>query len=197
MTSAQITTKPVPFRVGLLSFSDGRQRVHETLADAVRRNQTTLADAIERDPLLVAIPANEIIHSIAQAKTAATEMRAGGVEAAVFNIPVFAFPNYSLMAARLLDLPVLLNSPKDPTLPGLGGIMAAHGAMTQIGLRAIKMWGNPLEDPPTSKHSLSALPCVRRHRTVKRKRFWVDRWPQYRNEHWSGEHAGVDAALRN
>jgi L-fucose/D-arabinose isomerase len=156
MTSAQITTKPVPFRVGLLSFSDGRQRVHETLADAVRRNQTTLADAIERDPLLVAIPANEIIHSIAQAKTAATEMRAEGVEAAVFNIPVFAFPNYSLMAARLLDLPVLLNSPKDPTLPGLGGIMAAHGAMTQIGLRAIKMWGNPLEDPQL-QNTLSAL----------------------------------------
>ena len=156
MTSAQLSTKPVPFRVGLLSFSDGRQRVHETLADAVRRNQTTLADAIERDPLLVAMPANEIIHSIAQAKTAATEMHAVGVEAAVFNIPVFAFPNYSLMAARLLELPVLLNSPKDPTLPGLGGIMAAHGAMTQIGLRAIKMWGNPLEDPQLQS-TLSAL----------------------------------------
>jgi L-fucose isomerase len=147
MTETQISTTQAPFRVGLLSFSDGRQRVHETLANAVLRNQETLADAIGKDPLLVAMPASEIIHSILQAKSAATEMRAASIEAAVFNIPVFAFPNYSLMAARLLDMPVILNSPKDPTLPGLGGIMAAQGAMAQIGLKATKIWGNPNEEP--------------------------------------------------
>jgi L-fucose isomerase len=145
--SAQSPTTQAPFRVGLLSFSDGRLRVHESLAGVIERHETALLDAIGRDPQLAAIPASEIIHSIAQARAAAKEMRAAGVEALVFNIPVFAFPNYSLMAARLLEMPVLLNSPKDPTLPGLGGIMAAHGAMTQIGLRAVKMWGSPSEEP--------------------------------------------------
>jgi L-fucose isomerase len=145
--SAQSSATQVPFRVGLLSFSDGRLRVHESLAGVIERHETTLLDAVGRDPQLSAIPASEIIHSVAQARAAAKEMRAAGVEAVVFNIPVFAFPNYSLMAARLLEMPVLLNSPKDPALPGLGGIMAAHGAMTQIGIRAFKMWGSPSEEP--------------------------------------------------
>jgi L-fucose isomerase len=77
----------------------------------------------------------------------AAEMKGAGIEAAVFNIPVFAFPNFSLMAARLLELPVLLSSPQDGKLPGLGGIMAAHGGMAQIGIKTVKLWGNPLEEP--------------------------------------------------
>lgn len=146
-SSKQSSVAQAPFRVGLLSFSDGRLRVHETLKGAISRHQQALIEAIAKDPLLTPAPAAEIIHSIAQAKTAATEGRAAGIEAVIFNIPVFAFPNYSLMAARLLEMPVLLNSPKDPSLPGLGGIMAAHGAMTQIGLKATKLWGSPLDEP--------------------------------------------------
>lgn len=140
-----------PFRVGLLSFSDGRLRVHETLVDALKRHETTLTKAIAQDPLLEAVLAQDQIHSVAQAKTAAQQMRGIGMEAAVFNIPVFAFPNYSLMAARLLEMPVMLSSPKDPGLPGLGGILAAHGAMAQIGLKTVKMWGNPGEEPELQK----------------------------------------------
>ena len=136
-----------PFQVGLIGFSDGRLRVHETLVGAIQRHADILAKAIARDPLLEAVPAASIVHSAAMARAAAAEMRAAGIEAAVFNIPVFAFPNYSLIAARLLGMPVLLSSPKDPTLPGLGGIMAAHGAMAQIGLRNVRAWGNPLEEP--------------------------------------------------
>lgn len=136
-----------PFRVGILSFSDGRPRVHETLAGAITSHATTLTDAIAQDPLLKVVPVEEIIYSVAQAKAAAQQLRGVGVEAAVFNIPVFAFPNYSLMAARLLEMPVILSSPKDPRLPGLGGILAAHGAMAQIGLKTVKMWGNPSEEP--------------------------------------------------
>jgi L-fucose/D-arabinose isomerase len=156
MGSTRSSTAQAPFRVGLLSFSDGRLRVHESLRGAIERHEKTLLDAIGKDPLLAAIPASEIVHSIAHSRAAAAEMRTAGVEAAIFSIPVFAFPNYSLMAARLLGLPVLLNSPKDPTLPGLGGVMAAHGAMTQIGLKAFKMWGNPSEEPNLQK-TLSAF----------------------------------------
>jgi L-fucose isomerase len=145
-----------PFRVGLLSFSDGRLRVHETLIHAIRSHESTLASAIAQDPLLEPIPAEEIIHSVAQSRTAAKQMRGAGVEAAVFNIPVFAFPNYSLMAARLLDMPVILSAPKDPALPGLGGILAAHGAMAQIGLKTAKIWGNPGEEAELGK-TLSAF----------------------------------------
>lgn len=156
MIGAQMPRTKSPFRVGLLSFSDGRQRVHESLAGTIRDHESTLAATIAQDPLLELVPPEEIIHSIRQAKAAAKRLRAAGAEALIFNIPVFAFPNYSLMAARLLEMPVILSSPKNAALPGLGGILAAHGAMTQIGLRTAKIWGNPKDEPDLEK-TLSAF----------------------------------------
>ncbi len=136
-----------PFRVGLLSFSDGRLRVHQSLEGTIQKHAAVLAEAIRRDPLLAVVEGSQIAHSAKAARCLAREMRASEIEAAVFNIPVFAFPNFSLLAERLLDLPVLLSSARDGRLPGLGGIMAAHGAMRQIGIKSRKIWGNPLEDP--------------------------------------------------
>ena len=142
--------KPVTshsFKVGLLSFSDGRLRVHQTLADTVRRHAAVLANALEQDPLLKVAESREICRSSRIAREMAREARQAGIDVALFNIPVFAFPNYSLLAARILELPVALSSPKDGTLPGLGGIMAAHGGMRQIGLKSRSFWGNPLQEP--------------------------------------------------
>ncbi|HYW41907.1 MAG TPA: hypothetical protein VE959_03555 [Bryobacteraceae bacterium] len=161
MLTESTTTKPrsavsKPFRVGLLSFSDGRLRVHRTLEDTIQRHLDILAEAIGKDPLLEPVPATGIVASAKTSRQVASEMRAAGIEAAVFNIPVFAFPNFSLIAARLLDLPVLLSSPQDGKLPGLGGIMAAHGGMAQIGIKTAKIWGNPLEQP-TLLNTLSAF----------------------------------------
>jgi L-fucose/D-arabinose isomerase len=148
---AQTISPPVaaaqPFRVGLLSFSDGRQRVHQTLEAGIRRHAELLEKAIASDPLLAAVPSADIVHSAVQARSVAREARAAAIEAAVFNIPVFAFPNFSLIAARLLEMPVLLCSARDPSLPGLGGILAAHGGMAQIGIRSAKLWGDPLQEP--------------------------------------------------
>ncbi|MFB3825940.1 MAG: L-fucose/L-arabinose isomerase family protein [Bryobacteraceae bacterium] len=145
-----------PFRVGILSFSDGRRRVHETLAGVIERHDATLRQALARDSLLALLDPVEIANSSRAARDGARKMQAAGLEAAIFNIPVFAFPNYSLLAARLLDMPLMLVSPKDPTLPGLGGIMAAHGAMAQIGLKSYKLWGDVAADAELSG-SLSAF----------------------------------------
>ena len=148
--------KVEPYRVGLMGFSDGRVRVHKTLEETIVRHGRVLAEAIDSDPLLEVFPAGEIAYSAKLARQGALELRGGGAEAAVFNIPVFAFPNFSLIAARVLGMPVVLSSPKDGTLPGLGGIMASHGAMLQAGLRSQKLWGNPLEEPDLLK-ALSAF----------------------------------------
>ena len=108
--------KPVTthsFQVGLLSFSDGRLRVHNTLADTIRRHAAVLSEAVAGDPLLRVTEARETARSSRLARDMALEARGTGIEVALFNIPVFAFPNYSLLAARLLDMPVALSSPKD------------------------------------------------------------------------------------
>jgi L-fucose isomerase len=140
-------TPAEPFRVALLSFSDGRLRVHRTLEETIGRHRAVLAEAIGRDPLLRLLdePAGTA-HSTRLAAGLAREARRAGAEAAVFNVPVFAFPNFSAVAARVLEMPVLLSSPQDGRMPGLGGILAAHGALRQAGLPSRKIWGNPLED---------------------------------------------------
>lgn len=143
--------KPVipmePYRAGLMGFSDGRLRVHKTLEDTITRHLEALAESLHSDPLLRVYPAGEIACSAKLARQGAMNLRSRNAEAAVFAIPVFAFPNFSLIAARVLGLPALLSSPKDGKLPGLGGIMAAGGAMRQAGLPFQKLWGNPLEEP--------------------------------------------------
>lgn len=139
--------QPSPFRVGLAGFSDGRLRVHQTLEATVHQHMAVLRDAVHQDPLLTAVMGSELVHASRTARRVAKELRSADVEAAIFNIPVFAFPNYSLIAARVLELPVLLSSPADGALPGLGGIMASHGAMLQAGLKSRKLWGDPSEKP--------------------------------------------------
>lgn len=136
-----------PYRVGLLAFSDGRFRVHKTLEETIVRHAKVLREAIEKNPLLTVVEASEIAYSSRIVRKIAKEMRKADIEAAVFDIPVFAFPNFSVISARVLGLPVLLSSPKDGKLPGLGGIMAAHGAMKQVNIPSRKIWGNPLEEP--------------------------------------------------
>ncbi|MHC4106189.1 MAG: fucose isomerase, partial [Planctomycetota bacterium] len=147
MSIESAPVKLEPYRVGLLAFSDGRFRVHKTLEETIVRHAKVLREAIEKDPLLMVAEASEIAYSSRIARKVAKEMRKADIEAAVFDIPVFAFPNFSVISARILGLPVLLSSPKDGKLPGLGGIMAAHGAMKQVNIPSRKIWGNPLEEP--------------------------------------------------
>jgi L-fucose isomerase len=145
-----------PYRVGILGFSDGRERVHHTLEPVIERHRRVLSDAISRDPLLALAETGAPAYSSAAARQLARCARADNIEAAVFNIPVFAFPNFGLIAARVLEMPVLVSSPIDGTLPGVGGMLAACGAMSQIGIKCHKLWGDPLADSAVSSR-LSAF----------------------------------------
>jgi L-fucose isomerase len=126
------------------------------LEPTILRHAQVLQQVIRTDPLLTPVEASMLVNSSGAARRVAKELRAADVEATVFNIPVFAFPNYSLIAARVLELPVLLSSPLEGTLPGLGGILAAHGSMRQVGLKSRKLWGDPRENPDLQR-SLSAF----------------------------------------
>ena len=76
---------PKAFRVGLMSFSDGRLRVHQTLEDTIKSHGSLLAEAIGKDPMLQPVAATQIVHSSKIARGVASEMKAAGIEVAVFN----------------------------------------------------------------------------------------------------------------
>ena len=60
----------------------------------------------------------------------------------IVNIPVWAFPHFTMRAARELPGPLLLFSNVDPQYPGMVGMLAAAGALDQIGRTYGRAWGD-------------------------------------------------------
>ena len=130
-------------KVGLLTVSDGRPAVHRDLAEFATGVESRIATALEGAGHTVVrgdtIWTNELAVSearrIADARPALT----------VINIPIWAFPHFTMRAARELPGPLLLFSNIDPQYPGMVGMLAAAGALDQIGRTYARVWGDIAE----------------------------------------------------
>jgi len=134
-------------RIGLISFSDGRKRVHDGLTPAITKHQDALVAQIQSLGAQVVV-ADEIVWTPRLAVQAAKKLIAEDVAGVVFNIPAFSFPNFAALAATVLGKPVAILSPGESELPGMGGMLAAAGALRQIGLFEDRIWG-PYDSPST------------------------------------------------
>src|SRR5258706_5560600 len=130
-------------KIGLLTVSDGRPAVHRDLAAFATEVEGQIATALEGAGHTVVrgetIWTNELAVSearrIADARPALT----------VINIPIWAFPHFTMRAARELPGPLLLFSNLDPQYPGMVGMLAAAGALDQIGRTYGRAWGDIAE----------------------------------------------------
>src|SRR5258705_1952729 len=130
-------------KVGLLTVSDGRPAVHRDLAEFATGVESRIATALEGAGHTVGrgetIWTNELAvaeaRRIADARPALTGM----------NIPVWAFPHFTMRAARELPGPLLLFSNIDPQYPGMVEMLAAAGALDQIGRTYGRAWGDIAE----------------------------------------------------
>jgi len=136
-------------RVGLLSFSDGRKRVHDGLEAGIRDHETKIARTLAAIGA-EAVVGGEVIYKPRMAVREAKVLLGRDVSCVLFNIPVFAFPNLAVLAAGILQKPVAILSPGEADLPGMGGMLAAGGALEQIGIFQERIWG-PLEDASVAK----------------------------------------------
>lgn len=130
----------VSIKIGLLSFSDGRKRVHEGLKPGILEHEKRIREAIEEGGFEV-VTGEDVIYTPRLAVHEAKRALAGDVAGVVFNIPVFAFPNLSVIAANILQKPVAILSPGESHLPGMGGMLASGGALEQIGIFQKRIWG--------------------------------------------------------
>jgi L-fucose isomerase len=133
-------------RIALISFSDGRKRVHESLKADILTHQARIQDILEQSGEVEVLTGDEVIYSTDLARQEARRLDSLKPDAAIFNIPVFAFPNLSVIAAELMRGPFLLLGPQDPRYPGLGGLLGAAGALSQVGIPHQRIWAD-LEDP--------------------------------------------------
>jgi L-fucose/D-arabinose isomerase len=132
-------------RVGVLTFSDGREFVHRDLATFTREVEDELAGAL-RGAGHEVVRAEEVVWTNESATAQARHVADRHPDLTIFNIPVWAFPHFSMLAARATPGPLLLFSTLDPKFPGMVGMLAAGGALDQIGRRHARAWGS-ISDP--------------------------------------------------
>lgn len=133
-------------KIGLLSFSDGRERVHKNLVPTIQKIAQEVKKKLEEGGEVEVVMGTEIIWRHVQAREQAKYVAAQDVDGTILNVPVFAFPNLSRIAAQFAPSPLLAFSPQFGGLPGLGGMLGASAALEQTGIACHKLYGS-LDDP--------------------------------------------------
>jgi L-fucose/D-arabinose isomerase len=132
-------------KVALLTVSDGRESVHADVAGFAAGVEGEIAAALgERGHEVVR--AGEPIWSNELAVAEARRLADHRPDLTIVSIPVWAFPNFTVLAAGELEGPLLLFSSLDPAYPGMVGMLAAGGALEQIGRVHRRAWGE-VSDP--------------------------------------------------
>jgi L-fucose isomerase len=132
-------------RIGVISVSDGRDYVHTGIADFILDTEDRLAAALAAAGHEV-VRGREPISNNALAGAVAREVAAAGVDLTVLHYAVWAFPHFTMLAANATPGPLLLLSNIDPVQPGMVGMLAAGGALDQIGRAHARLWGDPAGD---------------------------------------------------
>lgn len=132
-------------RAALLTVSDGRADVHAGIAEFALAREKDLADALtEMGNEVVRAP--EIVWTNELAVRMARTLAASQPDLTIINIPVWAFPHFTMLAADATNGPLLLFSTIDARYPGMVGMLAAGGGLDQIGRTYARAWGDP-RDP--------------------------------------------------
>jgi L-fucose isomerase len=128
-------------RIAVMTVSDGRPDVHRDLEEFCRETQRRIASALrERGHDVLA--AEEPIWTNELAVATGRRLADARPDLALVSIPVWAFPHFTVIAARELPAPLALFSNIDPQYPGMVGMLAAGGALDQLGRVHTRAWGD-------------------------------------------------------
>lgn len=128
-------------KIGILTFSDGRHDVYESLLAMNEQFQDRLKRRLESTGEFEVLT-GRIIGDTDVAKSEATKLAKADVEATVFNFAVWIFPSFPVVAAGFVSGPYLLFSSVNPQYPGLVGMLATAGALDQLGIFNGRAWGD-------------------------------------------------------
>ena len=132
-------------RVGLMTVSDGRPSVHRGIVDFATGVETKIADTLTGAGHTV-IRADRVVCSNELAVSVGRRLADSRPDLTVVSIPVWAFPHFVMLAASQIPGPLLLFSNVDGQYPGMVGMLAAAGALDQIGRPHGRAWGD-VRDP--------------------------------------------------
>jgi L-fucose/D-arabinose isomerase len=129
-------------RIAVLSFSDGREAVSRDVVARVTSAEDALTAAL-REAGHEVRAGDEIITTSQAALAEARAVADWRPDLTIFHYSVWAFPHFSVIAARELEsYAVLLFCGLDPAYPGMVGMLAAGGGLDQIGRRHSRVYGD-------------------------------------------------------
>jgi L-fucose isomerase len=132
-------------RVGLLTMSDGRDFVARDIASFCRTAEDAVAALLEQHGHRV-VRAAEPVTTNELAVAEARKVADARPDLTILHYPVWAFPHFTMLAATAISGPLLLLGSIDPQQPGMVGMLAAGGALDQIGRVHARCWGDVAED---------------------------------------------------
>ncbi|MCM6773012.1 L-fucose/L-arabinose isomerase family protein [Nocardia sp. CDC159] len=151
-------------RIGLLSMSDGRDFVHRDITEFISAGAESLAAALRAAGHEVIV--GDIVWTNAGATAAARRLADQRVDLTIFHYAVWAFPHFTMLAAEATPGPLLLFGGLDPVQPGMVGMLAAGGALDQIGRRHTRAWGD-IDDPVTRERVLVRVRAAAAAQTLR------------------------------
>ena len=128
--------------LGILGLSDGDAAAHKMLAPIVQKQIDVVVDVLKKDGRVDFIVASDIVHSDKTAKSLAEELKNQGVDGTIFVNAVFAFPVFSVIAAKYGKGPYLLAAPIYPDWPGMVSMLAAGGGLDHEGIDHFRVAGD-------------------------------------------------------
>ncbi len=149
--------KPV---IGIIGFSDGDIEVHEQLKDIVQAQVDVIAEEIKKDGTIDAIVADNLVSSVISAKEEAEKLKAKGIDGTLFSYGVFAYPNFSAIAAKNGQGPFLLAANLNPDWPGMVAMLAAGGALHHLGIEHFRAAGD-FRDPEVLGKIIRFAKCAK------------------------------------
>ncbi|BAS27880.1 fucose isomerase [Limnochorda pilosa] len=135
-----------------MTFSDGRAYAHEPQIQENKAYEERLRRKLVEAG--VDVVTGELVWSNETAVAEARKLQVAGVEATIFNYAVWAFPQFSVVASRFAPGPYLLFGQVNPAKPGMVAVLAAAGALDQMGVRYRRVFGE-IEEAPVFQQVLS------------------------------------------
>ncbi len=129
-------------KVGILTFSDGREYIHRDLLPVNQTYQKELTHALQQTGRVEVVAGREIIGSNAAAREEAQYLKASGVELTIFNYAIWCYPQYTAVATNFAPGPYLLFCNLHPSECGMVGMLAAAGTLDQLGIHYERIWGS-------------------------------------------------------
>lgn len=131
-------------KIGILSFSDGRDFVHRGIEEMVKGFGEKLAARLRADGHEVVLA--EPITSAQLARDEARRLVREGCQATIFDYAVWAFPHFTAIASQHAPGPFLVMSHANPSEPAMVGALAGAGSLDQLGVRYQRVFGDVADD---------------------------------------------------